>query len=51
MEWEKIVANKATDKGLLSKTYKQFLQLTPPNKTKQPTPHKQLNWKMGRRHK
>ena len=26
-EWEKIVANEATDKELISKTYKQHLQL------------------------
>ena len=26
-EWEKTVANDATDKGLISKTYKQFIQL------------------------
>ena len=26
-EWEKIIANEATDKGLISKTYKQLLQL------------------------
>ena len=26
-EWAKIIANKATDKGLISKIYKQFLQL------------------------
>ena len=26
-EWEKISANEATDKGLISKTYKQFMQL------------------------
>ena len=25
-EWEKIIANEATDKGLISKIYKQFLQ-------------------------
>ena len=26
-EWEKIFANKATDKGLISKTYKQLMWL------------------------
>ena len=26
-EWKKIFANEATDKGLISKIYKQFLQL------------------------
>ena len=26
-DWEKIIANKETDKGLISKTYKQLLQL------------------------
>ena len=26
-DWEKIIANKATDNGLISKIYKQFLQL------------------------
>ena len=26
-EWEKIIANEATDKGLISKIYKQFLWL------------------------
>ena len=26
-EWEKIIANEATDKGLISKIYKQHLQL------------------------
>ena len=24
-EWEKIIANKATDRGLISKVYKQFI--------------------------
>ena len=27
MEWEKIVSNDATDKGFVSKIYKQFTQL------------------------
>ena len=27
MEWEKIFANNATDKGFISKMYKQFTQL------------------------
>ena len=27
LEWKKIIANKTTDKGLISKIYKQFIQL------------------------
>ena len=27
LEWEKIIANETTDKGLVSKTYKQLIQL------------------------
>ena len=42
LEWEKILANETTDKGLISKIYKQLIQL---NKQK----NKQPNQKVGKR--
>ena len=35
MEWEKIVANDAMDKGLISKIYKQLIQLIRKKKKKE----------------
>ena len=41
-EWEKIVSNNATDKGLISRIYKQLIQL---NSKKKPT----TQWKNGQK--
>ena len=43
IEWEKIVSNNATDKGLITKTYKQYIQLHSKKA------NQSINGKMGKR--
>ena len=47
-EWEKVMANETTDKGLISKIYKQLIQLNARGKKKQKT-KKQPNSKSGKK--
>jgi len=35
LEWEKIIANETSDKGLISKIYKQLIQSIPEKQTTQ----------------
>ena len=49
MQWEKRVSNNVTDKSLISKTYKQLIQLNSKNKTKQTNKTQLKNEEKGTR--
>ena len=50
IEWKKILANDATDKGLISKIYKQLIHLKKKNKTKQKMDRRAKQTFLQRRH-